>query len=461
MANQSLIQGAGDLARSEARKTSIGGAAFAQGLTGSILTGIEKQEELKTTREAYLADLGSIQNISLLEQGYNKEAVTAFVRNKRDEYAKLADAYARTKDTDILDKMDAIKFSFSNLNQQLQALVNERKGYWDAVDKGQVVDLEGDEIYTQMYTNKGAFTIEANGDIGFGSGQAYNKFKDVAGKWNVKNNIAETFTLEQNLVAKQIGEKGGNFYGDDIKNLYINKFKETGPEGIMVMAKTDLTGDNEYILSNGQKAGNLSFERMWSEGLLDEKFYEQIPKGTDSSWMYKKENIDILNDLVSEYYKDVTEDSYNRGKANYVPGTGGKGGKPANFIIGGQTFNAQDFNNNFVPFVNQLGKMKDGDIKQSPTGLNVTKKDGKYYRVSGMSKGKPILDEDQGAMDLQQLGTFDGWGRFFSFEDPNTTSPLLQDVQQVGAYLGMNKEQIAQQVAEQNKAQAGAADNIY
>ena len=340
MANQSLIQGAGDLARSEARKTSIGGAAFAQGLTGSILTGIQKQEELKATREAYLADLGSIQNISLLEQGYNKEAVTTFVRSKRDEYAKLADAYARTKDTDILDKMDAIKFSFGNLNQQLQGLVNERKGYWDAVDKGQVVDLEGDEIYTQMYTNKGAFTIEANGDIGFGSGQAYNKFKDVAGKWNVKNNIAETFTLEQNLIAKQMGEKGGNFYSDDIKNLYINKFKETGPEGIMVMAKTDLTGDNEYYIGEGEnrrKAGPLSFERMWSEGLLDKKFYEQIPKGTDSSWMYKKENIDILTDLVSEYYKDVTEDSYNRGKDNYVPGTGpgGKGGRDTLNVMGG------------------------------------------------------------------------------------------------------------------------------
>ena len=35
-----------------------------------------------------------------------------------------------------------------------------------------------------------------------------------------------------------------------------------------------------------------------------------------------------------------------------------------------------------------------------------------------MKKGKPMLDEDQGAMDLQQLGTFDGWGKFFTFNDP-------------------------------------------
>ena len=77
-----------------------------------------------------------------------------------------------------------------------------------------------------------------------------------------------------------------------------------------------------------------------------------------------------------------------------------------------------------------------------------------------MSKGKPILDEDQGAMTLQQLGTFDGWGRFFSFEDPNAPSSLMQDVQQVGAYLGMDKGQIAQETGKQNQAQAGAADNL-
>ena len=178
------------------------------------------------------------------------------------------------------------------------------------------------------------------------------------------------------------------------------------------------------------------------------------------------EDLDLSKQVIKNYaasqeqkYHQQGLDKYNQAQTA-ATNKSGRPGKPANFIIGGQTFNAQDFNNNFVPFVNKLEKMKDGDVEQSPTGLNITRKDGKYYRIGSMSKGKPILDEDQGAMTLQQLGTFDGWGRFFSFEDPNAPSSLMQDVQQVGAYLGMDKGQIAQETGKQNQAQAGAADNL-
>jgi len=322
--NTALIQGARDVAQSESMKDMAGGAAFAQGFTGTVLTNIQEREKRNSIRDAYIADLGSIENINLLDENYNKQQVTDFVRAKRDEYAKLADAYSRTKDTDILDKMNDIKFSFNNLNVQLQGLAGERKEYLDAYDKGQLVDIpeRGDGKYTLMYTNKGQFNIEDNGDIGFNIEGKYSKFKEDAGKWNVKTNIGEAFALEQNVNAKKIGESGKAFYRDDTKNAYTATFKQTGPEGIMVMAKTDLTGDNDYVIGqdkdgNDIKAGNLSFERMWSEGLLADKFYEQIPKDTDYKWMYEDKNSAILNDLISEYYTDVTEFSYNEGKKNY------------------------------------------------------------------------------------------------------------------------------------------------
>ena len=316
--NTALIQGARDVAQSEALMGMAGGAAFAQTLTSGIIAGIEEQEKRNAKMDAHLDNLGGIQNISLLEEDYNKQAVTDFLRNGRDEYAKLAESYEKTKDRATLDKMDAIKFSFNNLNTQLQSLANEKKGYLDAYDKGQLVTLgNGDEKYTDMYTNNSQFSVDADGNIGFGSGNEYIKFKDQAGKWNVKNNIGETYTLKQNLNARKLGESGKSFYRNDTKNLYASTFKETGPEGIMVMAKTDLTGDNEYILSNGQKAGNLSFESMWSQGLLDDKFYTTFAKGTDSSWMYDKKNSGVLNDIMSEYYTDVTEYSYNESKKVY------------------------------------------------------------------------------------------------------------------------------------------------
>jgi hypothetical protein len=333
--NTALIQGARDVAQSEALMNMAGTAAFTESLTSGVQEIIKKQEEINSTRDAYLADLGSIQNINLLDEDYNKQAVTNFVRTKRDEYSKLAEAYAKTKNIDILDKMDTIKFSFQNLNTQLKGLVNERKEYLDSYDKGQIVDIPelGDEKYAYIYTNKGSFNVEDNGDIGFSNQGKYEKFKDIAGKWNVKNNINETFILKQNLTATQRGEAGKNFYRNDIKNLYISSFKQTGPEGLMVMAKTDLTGDDQYVIGkdkdgNDILSGNQSFESMWSQGLLDEKFYKKFSKENGASWMYDKKNTNILNDLMSEYYTDVTNFSFDIGSKNYKGKDTKQGGLP-------------------------------------------------------------------------------------------------------------------------------------
>jgi hypothetical protein len=422
--NTALIKGARDVAQSEAAMTSAGGTAFAQSFTGAILTGIEEQEKRNSIRDAYLADLGGIQNINLLDEDYNKQAVTNFVRQKRDEYAKLADAYARTKDTNILDKMENIKFSFNNLNNQLKGLANERVSYLEAYDKGQIIDIpqRGDSIYTMAYTNKGQFSVDGTGNIGFNIGGKTTMFKDIVGKYNVKSNIGEAFVLEQGLKDRNTGERGKKFYRDDTKNIYKFKFKETGPEGIMVMAKTDLTGDDNYQIGqdkNGNPiyAGNLSFESMWSQGLLDEKFYKTFKSKGGTDWMYEDKNVDILNDLISEYYTDVTESMYTPAKQEF-DNRPQRSGKPASIVIGGSQYNAQTFNSSFVPYINRLAKLKEGDVETSPTGVKFTVKNGEYYRVSGMEKGKPVIDEDQGPMTLQGVGSYEGWGNYINFEDP-------------------------------------------
>ena len=389
--NTALIKGARDVAQSEVMKTSAGGTAFAQGLTGAVMAGIEEQEKRNAKMDAHLDNLKGVENINLLEEDYNKQAVTDFVRNGRDEYAKLAASYEKTKDRATLDKMDAIKFSFQNLNTQLQGLVSERKEYLSAYDKGQLVTLgNGDEKFTDMYTNNSQFSIESNGDIGFGSSDSYGKFKDQAGKWNVKNNIGETYTLKQNLNARKLGETGKSFYKNDTKNLYAATFKETGPEGIMVMAKTDLTGDNEYILPNGERAGNMSFESMWSQGFLDDKFYKTFPKGTDSSWMYDKANTGVLNDIMSEYYTDVTEFSYNEGKKNFKPkGSGGGGdGDEKNVFIGRSRIDNSSIYakpSQIQDKYNRITSAQDGDVVEGWDGKRTYR-----YRYVAPSKGNPF-----------------------------------------------------------------------
>ena len=165
--NTALIAGEATARKYQSGSGGVSAAAFTAGFLSTYEAGVKEQKERDAIRDAYMADLGSIQNINLLDQDYNKQAVTDFVRAKRDEYSKLADAYSKTKDTDLLDKMDAIKFSFSNLNTQLNTLVTERASYLDSFDKGQLIDLPGDEKYTSIYTNKGQFSIEDNGDVGF------------------------------------------------------------------------------------------------------------------------------------------------------------------------------------------------------------------------------------------------------------------------------------------------------
>jgi hypothetical protein len=104
----------------------------------------------------------------------------------------------------------------------------------------------------------------------------------------------------------------------------------------MVMAKTDLTGDDQYVIGkdkdgNDILSSNQSFESMWSQGLLDEKFYKKFSKENGASWMYDKKNTNILNDLMSEYYTDVTNFSFDIGSKNYK-GKDTKQGELPNYL---------------------------------------------------------------------------------------------------------------------------------
>ena len=63
-------------------------------------------------------------------------------------------------------------------------------------------------------------------------------------------------------------------------------------------------------------------------------------------------------------------------------------------------------------------KLKEGGVETSPTGVKFTVKNGEYYRVSGMEKGKPVIDEDQGPMTLEGVGSYEGWGSYINFDKP-------------------------------------------
>tara|TARA_R100000700_G_scaffold18811_1_gene25471 strand:- start:4733 stop:6118 length:1386 start_codon:yes stop_codon:yes gene_type:complete len=345
-----LIMGEGQVARSEAAKTMLPTMAFTEGFekTFSAVFKEQQQEQEKrdAIREAAMIDLGGVQNINKLTEGYNKQQVTDFVRGKRDEYAKLSDLYQKTKDPNILDKMDAIKFSFQNLNQQLNGLVNERREYLDAFDKKQIIDLPKDSIYTMAYTNNGQFEIGDNGDVGFNIDGKSSLLKDIAGKWNVKNNIYGAHAMQSYMNSVSRGEKNTTFYPDIEKNKTLAILRQGGPEGVQTATKSDFDFDDDYKLPNGQLAGKMTFENMFKSGILADKFYDGSltgvvygTKGKDgiwntsetggSDWFWNNENSKDLSNLVAEFTTDVNQTGWNQGNANYKPKTprGGQSGK--------------------------------------------------------------------------------------------------------------------------------------
>ena len=320
--NQALINVAGDVAKSEAAVNTLGGMAFAQNFTGAIVKGIQEQEKRNAIREAYLDDLKNPQNMRKIEDGYNKQAITEFLNTNKDAYAKAVDCYARTKDRGCKEQMEDIKFKFSNLNTQLDLYLNDKKSYLDAFGNKQLVDLPGDEKYTELYTNKGAFSIEENGDLGFTINNEYNKYNDIVGKWNVNNNIYDTHILKSSFNAKLNGQKGLEFNRDIERNSTAAVLKTTGAEGVMTATRSDFGFDDNYILPNGQKAGKLTFESMFANGMLADKYYDGSLTGTpykkgNSSWFWDKNNSKDLTNLLAEYSTDVNQSMHEQGLKSF------------------------------------------------------------------------------------------------------------------------------------------------
>ena len=401
--NTVLIAGEGQMRDAQAQASLAGGAAFSAGFQKAFMAGLEENRRQQAQHEAMMIDLGGIDNIQYLD-GENKIAVTNFLRTQRDEYSKLAELYSKTKDVALLDKMNAIKVSFNNLNTDIATLYNDKVGYVDASDKGQLV-LGGKSFDQKFYDNvllsgSGFKSINENGRLVYDKDGKDVLYADVAGKWNVKNNIAESLVLQTDAAIVKNAQKGFGFDAIGVKNSFKSGFKQTGPEGLQVMAETDITGDDDFTLPNGQKVGNMSFEFMWGAGMLDGKYYSKRKSG-DTSWMFDNANTDELNDLMSQYYTDVMQD---RHKSNLKQQGGGsqfgtsflsQPGKGKVFVDGGA--DNIDYNTG-VKLLNDLSKAAQG---QSVT-VNVT---GTLYKYNPSTNQWTDQDDNLVAGSIQKFIT--------------------------------------------------------
>lgn len=316
--NTGLIGGEAQVAASEAGLSNVG-QSFVTG-AASVFGAIKQANAERDARmEAYESEIGGLVNTNQFEDPKNKQVIKGFLNTQRDEFIKLSKIYDKTKDRDVKDKMEEIKFSLVNLNDQIKVFNQDKLDYRTASDENQLASLKtydrtGDDFFTSAFTNDAAFSIDEMGDINFGINNNSYKYKDKAGKWESKNNIDESNLLKIYGQSYSDGGQGKAFNSGNVRRGLYNSFKNTGNSALKVFVTTDLTSDES----------SLSFEEQFASGELNKEMYagftEKADGTYDTDWMFENKNGDLLRNKVSDYLTKVVEDGHGQGKAdNYRP----------------------------------------------------------------------------------------------------------------------------------------------
>ncbi len=332
--NMGLIAGEAKVAASEAGLSNVG-QSFVTGATSMFGAIKQANAERDARMEAYESEIGGIVNTNQFEDPKNKQVIKGFLNTQRDEFIKLSKIYDKTKDREVKDKMEEIKFSLVNLNDQIKVFNQDKLDYRTASDENQLASLKtydttGDDFFTTAFTNNAAFSIDEKGDINFGINNNSYKYKDKAGKWQSKNNIDESNLLKIYENSYKEGGKGNAFNSGNVRRGLYNSFKNTGNNALQVFVTTDLTSDDS----------SFSFEEQFASGKLSKEMYAGFTAkadGTyDTDWMFENKNGDVLRNKVSDYFTKVVEDGHGQGRAdNYKPKTDNKESTLKNLERGG------------------------------------------------------------------------------------------------------------------------------
>ena len=335
--NTGLIGGEAQVAASEAGLSNVG-QSFVVG-AASVFGAIKQANaERDAKMEAYETEIGGIVKTNQFEDPKNKQVIKNFLNTQKDEFIRLSKIYDKTNDREVKDKMEEIKFSLVNLNDQIKVFNQDKIDYRTASDENQLASLKtydntGDDFFTTAFTNNAAFSIDEMGDINFGINNNSYKYKDKAGKWESKDNIDESNLLKVYGQSYSDGGKGNAFNSGNVRRSLYNSFKNTGNNALKVFVTTDLTSDES----------SLSFEEQFASGKLKKEHPEMYagftPTGKDkdgvdtydTDWMFESKNADLLRNKVSDYFTKVVEDGHGQGRAdNYKPdpvdNTGNDGG---------------------------------------------------------------------------------------------------------------------------------------
>ena len=325
--NMGLIGGEARVAAS-LDNTGATAKAFGDAFSGVIALGVAQNKKRDATINKYIDSIGSVANVSKIEDATNKQQITDFVRGQRDKADVIGRHLERNPDDrEARDKLEAIKTSLSTLNTQLEAFTTEKKDYLKIHSDGGLADATTYTAgyYDNAFTNNGMFNIDENGNIGHNIDGTNYLYKDETGKYNVKNQLSIDYLGTAYDTQRNLGKTDEAFDRDQVRRGISKHFnsQEIGTEGIQVMATQDLTEDDTFLLADGVTvAGNMSFRQMWAEGHLKEEFYAGFEKDEatgmyDVGWMTDDAGKDQLVKLMSEYYTDVMEHGHGGGVEIY------------------------------------------------------------------------------------------------------------------------------------------------
>ena len=231
------------------------------------------------------------------------------------------------------------------------------------------------------------------------------------------------FNAYQQRLEKQMGRKT---YDEASTSYFVrNNIVPSDIKGLRAFVADNGFGNGETFLQLLNKGGNrASIEKEimnttfntdggsisndewqnFTNAIIDPK--NKFWKGDEQAW--QKSTTDIVT-------RQLTNGIANAWRSNQ-PSAGSSSAGSANFIIGGQTFNARDFNNSFVPFINKLAKPSEGELFVSPTGMKFKYEKNNYYVYDANTRK---IDKDN-PMTFNDIAISDGWANYLTYNTEKT-----------------------------------------
>lgn len=337
-----LILGERDVRKAQAALTLAPGKGIVEGV-GVIQTILSQQA--KAQQEAnkkdsddhqdWLETLEDPSSVYQLTNKKDKETSLNWLRNKRQQYLSAKKLYKQTGSYEYEDQANMFASQINNFVTQTNSYNETQAEYADATHH--FGKANGANAPKHIYQGDRTMLIDDNGDINFsiinpeylqrgGDGSKLVSYNKVGQKWNVRNQTAETFISDKvEGIYNDAAIKGPTKYVFNEQKTFSEFYSHLsdrdkyGPENSMVLAETNIAGDDAFVAYEFKDAGKgLNFSQMWESGLLDDKFYEGFtPTGTDpktkrktydNSWMFDEKNTDQLNRSLAEFYTDVAFD---------------------------------------------------------------------------------------------------------------------------------------------------------